>query len=200
MARKLDLSRHAGQVATLIDVGVSKGTPELYAAVPSAYLVLVEPLTENEPDMRAILKQRRGEYLLAAAGAEDGSATINVEPQKRGMSSLLARTRETATGDATQRRTVPTMPLDQLLDRTDLKPSFGLKIDTEGYEVEVIRGARKLLDQTEFVIAETSVAPRFEGGYQARELLSALRESGFVATDFLKSSRAFVDVLFERAR
>lgn len=198
MARKLDLTRRALAVSTLIDVGVSQGTPELYSALPHAYLVLVEPLVENEPDLRAILKKRPGEYLLAAAGASDGRAIIHAEPHRRGMSSMLERTAETATGDRTEPREVPVLALDGLLDRGHLRAPFGLKIDTEGFELEVVRGAQKLLEQTTFVIAETSVGPRFEDGYRSGELLAALRGSGLVATDFLKSSRAFVDVLFER--
>ncbi len=37
-----------GPAATIIDIGVWKGTPELYAAFPEAYHVLIEPMKEYE--------------------------------------------------------------------------------------------------------------------------------------------------------
>ena len=43
-----------------------------------------------------------------------------------------------------ERTTVKTVSVDQLVDRTDTKPTH-LKIDVEGHEAGVLRGARKLL-------------------------------------------------------
>jgi hypothetical protein len=50
--------------ATVIDVGVGPGTPELYAAFPGVRLVLVEPLEERRgnrraPRARALIDVRR---------------------------------------------------------------------------------------------------------------------------------------------
>lgn len=181
--------------ATVFDVGVSKGTPELYAAFPDAHFVLVEPLTENEPDMRRILETVKGECVLAAAGAEPGTATLNVEPDKRGMSSMLDRAPSTATGDEPERREVPVVTLDQLAATTGAGRPYGVKVDAEGFEVEVLRGARGMLEHTQFVIAEASTTRRFEGGYQCADLLDEMRARGFEVRDVMRSTRRFADLL-----
>lgn len=185
-------------IGTVFDVGVSKGTRELYAAFPDAYYVLVEPLRENLPDLDAILERHRGEYVLAAAGAESGRATLNVEPARRGMSSLLDRKSGTATGDEVERREVPVVTLDEISGSRDLPRPYGVKIDTEGFELEVVRGAGRTLRETVFVIAETSTRRRFDGGYRAIDLFAELRRHGFVPFDLLRSTKRFVDVLFMR--
>lgn len=185
-------------VGTVFDVGVSGGTPQLYRAFPDSYYVLIEPLREHLEDLDAILQHHTGEYVLAAAGAEPGSATINVEPNRRAKSSMLRRTDRTATGDELEQRRVPVTTLDEIARSRDLAKPYGVKIDTEGFELEVIRGAEQVLKDAVLVIAEASTVPRFEGGYRNADLIEELRMHGFVPFDILRSTRAFVDVLFMR--
>lgn len=192
--------RHAKRldVATVFDVGVSGGTPELYAAFPSSYYVLVEPLRENVPHLDAILERYAGEYVLAAAGARSGTATVNVEPRRHGMSSMLERSEQTATGDHVERREVPVTTLDQIAAARRLRKPYGVKIDTEGFELEVVCGAEQVLRDAVFVITEVSTRKRFEGGYRSIDLIEEMRRHGFVPFDLLRSTKRFVDVLFMR--
>lgn len=190
---------------TLVDVGVGPGTPALYDAFPEAELVLVEPLAEYEDSLRRIAAERGGRYHLTALGASEGRRTIHIEPGNRMRSSLLARTALTASGDALATREVPVTTLDRLLERGGFAPPFGLKIDTEGFELEVVRGAERFLRDAVFVIAEASLAERFEGGYRFAELVAELARHGLHACDFLEVSRSastpgarYADVLFRR--
>ena len=50
-----------GKPKTVIDVGVADGTPELYAAFPSAYHVLIDPLPAHEEAMKGHLESYRDE-------------------------------------------------------------------------------------------------------------------------------------------
>lgn len=199
------LRRHGFAPRTLVDVGVGHGTPALYDAFPDAELVLVEPLAEFEPDLKRILAARPGRYLLAALGAEPGERTLHVEPGNRLKSSFLERSALTATGDPLERRRVPVTTLDRLLEEQRPTPPFGLKLDTEGFELDVVKGATRLLADTLFVIAEVSVAPRFEGGYAFADFVAALAARGFRACDVLEVARGsrspetpYVDLLFRR--
>lgn len=191
--------------STLIDVGVGTGTPALYEAFPDAALVLVEPLAEFEPALRAIVAGRRGRYFLTAVGSAEGRRRIRVEPGNRLKSSLLERTPLTRTGDALEEREIPVTTLDRLHAEHGFDAPIGLKIDTEGFELEVIEGAARLLERAQFVIAEVSVAARFEGGYSFADLVGALDRRGFAVVDLLEVSRSrrspgarYVDVLFVR--
>src|SRR3954449_6529991 len=55
--------------ATVIDVGVAYGTPELYDAFPDARFLLVDPLEEYAPAIDGIVARlRSAEWVRAAAG------------------------------------------------------------------------------------------------------------------------------------
>ena len=196
---KWELARRWGDrlpIRTLVDVGVNRGTRELYAAFPDVYTLLVEPQQERAPDLEKILTRRPGEYVIAAAGAAAGTATIRVEPRYPAKSSLFDRADATATGDEVEHRDVPVVRLDELCKQRKLSGPYGIKVDTEGFELEVLRGATDVLADTRFVIAEMTVAERFEGGYRASELISLMYAQGFGVRDVLHSTRSYVDALF----
>ena len=169
---------------TVVDVGAGRGTPRLYRAFPEAYHFLVEPLTEYESDLRKALEPYRGEYIFTAVGATNTRAFINVEPRPM-MSSFLARTDRTSSGKQVEKREVAVKTLDTLMDEYGFEPPFGLKIDTEGFEDQVIRGATNFLRRTEFVIAEVSVAERFVESYTFAEFTELMDENDFFLWDVL---------------
>ncbi len=183
---------------TVIDVGVNRGTAPLYEAFPDAYYLLVEPIKENAKDIEALLTTIRGEHAMVAAGAAAGTAVLNVEKTRTGLSSFLTRTQLTATGKAIEEREVPVKPLDELIAGRDFPAPFGLKIDTEGFELDVVKGATETLTSCQFVITETSTAQRFENAYRSVDLIEYLRNRGFVIFDIMKTTRRYADLLFMR--
>ena len=109
-----------------------------------------------------------------------GSAVLNVETSRTGLSSFFKRTELTATGNRIERREVRVRTLDEMVQDRQLKGPFGVKIDTEGFELEVVRGATAVLKACQFVITETSTSKRFEGGYESVDLIDELRRHEFV--------------------
>jgi FkbM family methyltransferase len=138
------------QPKTIVDVGVGRGTPRLYKAFPNSYYVLVEPLREFESDIQSTLGNYNGCYVSAAAGNKEGTTTIHMLPGWKTMSSVRKPSKihkEIYQGitDAPyqeRKRKVPLVTLDRLLEKYSLQPPFGLKIDTEGFELEVVEGGR----------------------------------------------------------
>jgi hypothetical protein len=95
--------------------------------------------------------------------------------------------------------------LDALLAEHHWEPPFGLKVDTEGYEQDVIKGAAELLGQTQFVIAEVNVTKRFEKSYSFAEFVGLMESHGLHLCDILDAQKrwatrelGFVDGLFRR--
>jgi len=176
-----------GSPRTVVDVGVGNGTPELYKAFPDAELLLVDPLVECEPMLKAICAGRtaRCRYVVAALGSHAEQREMHVVPALIEHSSFLPRTELATTDPRVVSRTVQIRTLDDLL--TDLAPTppFGLKLDTEGFELDVIRGAAKFLEQTEFVIAEVSLLKRFEQSYRFSDFIAEMSRHGFEAFDVL---------------
>ena len=75
--------------------------------------------------------------------------------------------------------------LDDLCADAGVQGPYGLKIDTEGYELEVLHGAPRVLAETQFVILEATIAGRFEGGYLFVDLIAFMDESNFDLFDVL---------------
>lgn len=180
--------RSLGGVRTIIDVGVLDGTPALYQAFPDARLILVEALPMYEEACRRLLADRSGgELHMCAVGAVDGSTRIRYYPDRPATSSLL----ETATESdlALVEIDVPLRRLDGLLAGRGLEGDILLKIDVEGMELEVLRGAEELLPQVKYIIAETSVRRRHKNSYRFADLVGFLARHGFDLYDALRLTR-----------
>ena len=190
---------------TIIDVGVAHGTPQLYAAFPDAQLILVEPVAEFSEGIAQILARRRGVLIPAAAWSSEGELELRAELDGSEGSSHYSRNPLDSTGHTPRPRRVPVTTIDRIIANHAFPEPFGLKIDTEGAELEVIRGAAATLERTLFVIAEVSVLHnRFEGSYSFAQFIAAMDQAGFEVCDLLGIGRAHsshvtaVDLVFQR--
>jgi hypothetical protein len=89
--------------------------------------------------------------------------------------------------------------LDQLVAENGYEGAYGIKIDTEGHEIEVLSGATETLRQTEFIIAEVSVKHRFVGGYRFSDMIGFMSSRGFELVDVLNVQHRlanFLDCIF----
>ena len=194
---------------TIVDVGVAYGTPYLelrsfYEAFPESYFVLVEPLKEFEPYLQDILKKYKGEYFLIALGARNEARIINIESPYRETSSILKRAPLESNAIELSPREIQVTTLDALMEKHNWHQPFGLKMDVEGFEFQIIEGASRFVEKTEFVITEVPVANRFEGGYSFADFILLMNERGFSVCDILDIGRAdnseviFMDLVFRK--
>ena len=133
------------QANTLVDIGVARGTPELYDLFSRRKIVLIDPLQ----GVRELLVQNYSgvldyHFFQTALGSAEGTAVINTMGDRLELTGIPART-SLFTVDVTQRQEVKVTTLDALLDRSKFPLPYGLKIDTEGYELEVLKGAERTL-------------------------------------------------------
>jgi FkbM family methyltransferase len=196
-----------GSPRTVIDVGVGDGTWPLYEAFPDAHFVLIEPLERYRPALARIAAQYDCTLVHKAVGESPGDFEINVDTGNPQMTSFLSRMALTRTDNPIERQTVSVTRLDTVAaGLPDLAGPILLKMDTEGHELAVLRGATGLLPRVDWVIAEVSIAARFAGGYRFEELIRCMDDHGFGVFSFLSLFQAvemrqrFADVLFERRR
>ena len=194
------------QPQTIFDVGVGYGTFALYESFPESYFVLVEPLVEFQKAIEMILAKYEGEIHYKAVGNREGWLEINVDKSNLQMSSHADRTALTKGGSNLEKRKVEVTTLDKIYQnaRSSRGPII-LKIDTEGNELAALEGANLLLQSTDFVIAEVSIAKRFENGYEFEEVINLMNKNGFSVFSFLhieheenEISPRFADVVFSR--
>lgn len=185
-------------IDTLVDVGVGpNGTPDLYDRFSTQKLVLIDPLDEAEEFFENNLKHRDVSFYKTALGKEKGELVINIEEQL-GRSTLLNVSKINYEGEPIDRRIVPIEKLDVVLAGEKELGRIGIKIDTEGYELNVVRGAAETLQSTRFVIAEVRHNHEsFEGVYKLHEFVSAMHDNDFVLTMILTAKPFIADLCFQ---
>ena len=119
-----------------------------------------------------------------AVGASDGWAEINIAGNSYSSSLLpmLDLHREAAPQSAYQgTESCCVISLDSYIERTFSDPTtlFGLKIDTQGYEAQVLAGLRRYLDRIKVIVCEMSLAPLYAHGPSMPELCHLLAELGY---------------------
>lgn len=189
---------------TVIDVGVDFGTPMIYDAFPDAKFILVDPVAESEQKVQIWKDKIDYDFHCCALGAKAGKIDLHIPSTTAKVRHSRASVLEFSDGNKDQfstfeTRVVPVKTLDTLTKK--IKGPIGLKIDTEGFELEVIKGAKQTLKQTEFVIAEGSIKKRYIGGYRFSDLVAEMGKNGFEILEFLRPIRldaSDCDVLFAR--
>jgi FkbM family methyltransferase len=170
--------------ATVFDVGVAEGTEALYETFPTSQFVLIEPLREYAEDLDRIVKRlSRAEYVAAAASSRSGTLVLNV-----GFHTQLASRHDVIDRAfaADERREVNAITLDDIWQRRALQSPALIKIDVEGDELEVLRGAKSVLRHCEYILLEAAVGDVFAGAPRIEEVIHYLTERGFLLNDILQ--------------
>jgi FkbM family methyltransferase len=195
---------------TVFDIGVADGTPWLYKSFPGAHFVLVDRLPGAQEAVAScdVLKHDF-DFHAVALGARSGQAVLSVPHSAKGREGAMAsrrpridqlRERITFADDVV----VPLTTLDTVA--TSYSGRFGLKIDTEGYELEVLKGGTETLGRCDFVLLELSVTPRFDGVGLPSAVIALLAAAGLELRDILrfgagvgkKARPRYFDALFTR--
>ena len=191
---------------TIIDIGTGFGTPAFYDAFPEANMLLIEPVKEFEDHLKKICKKYKNcNYLLIGLGKEKGEKEINVNIDSPTLSSFLDRTRLTRSESRVEKRKIKITTLDDLALDLPFESPIGLKIDTEGFELDVIKGAENFLRNVDFVITEVSILKRFRESYSFEEFILEMQSKGFRVFDVLNvirpdpSGTNFLDLVFVKS-
>jgi FkbM family methyltransferase len=187
---------------TVFDVGIGYGTHELYKAYPKADFFLVEPLKEFKSVLEEISTKVNSKIYYKALGDTIGIKEINVEANPE-LSSLKERPKRDV---PSKKRKVDVTTFDAILkENLNIESPILIKIDTEGCELEVLKGAENLLELTDIVIAEVSISKRFENSYAFEDLIIFMKEKNFIVFDFLtvcpcggKPGTNLVDIVFKK--
>ena len=179
---------------TVFDVGVGRGTPWLYRSFPDAKLVLFEPLPIFSRDLKALAVRYDADVFHFALSNTSGEADFNQNLVFPTSSSLLELDPHFADFAADvqarhsfRRQRVLTQTLDNV---NDYDPPYVIKLDVEGAECLVLEGARRTLEQTDYVILEISVMRRLRREPSFAETVAFLDGCGFELYDIPSLAQA----------
>lgn len=178
--------RSLSSAEIIIDIGAANGTPDLYKAFHERKFVLFEPLIEYRPILERWTKMLDCSIQFQALGNTDGETVISIDPRKMSMSSMVERSKLTKPDSKGVQRRVEISKLDSIIDKFS-KPSdtFIIKIDVEGFELEVLKGAKETLKRTDLVIVESSIAELYVNNPNYFDVLCFMDEQGFRLLDIL---------------
>ncbi len=188
---------------TVIDVGVGTGTPWLYKAFASARFELFEAIESFRPAIDEATRGLDCGVHFCALGEAPSRLIIEFNratPTSSTMAHYEPSYLQPALGVVEQEVTV------RRLD--EFGPFAGpvlLKLDVEGYEAHVLRGAGRALDNVEVVITEASVIRRTRAEPSLAEYLGLLESLGFSLINIAEINPvsrggpiAYMDLVFVR--
>ena len=195
-AQSLQILRERGvPVGTVLDVGILHGTPELVAAYPLAKHLLFEPVVEFRSRIEATYKSIDHELIEVAISDETGVVTLKTFAKLEGMDISHSQMAFEESAGAANTRTVPMYKMDDILRDKHVPEPFLLKIDIDGHEVKVLRGATETLKKTSILIMEvvsTTIPDRIAAAHAAGFRLFDLCEPCYYDKAFWQCDAIFV--------
>jgi FkbM family methyltransferase len=152
------------------DVGAHRGetTLKLLDSFPEAQIHSFEPLPENFAALQRATASTAAHTINAAVS--DGSGVLTI-----GRGEVTYQSGVSAAGERIE---VQSLTVDEYADTHGIERLGLLKIDTEGHEEAVLRGAHRRLQAgaVEFVVCECEFAPRPDEPHAQFPALHALLE------------------------
>lgn len=156
----IDIGSNIGEVPIAIRAAGNKINVIAIEPDTIEFLVLKKNLFESDTLYNCFLGDRNG-YLHASYNNNSGDTHI-VTPDHKDVSSKVL---------------VKLYALDDLLSNVDIESVKLLKLEVEGYEPEVLNGARQTLKVVQFVAVDTG--PEREGKDTFDEVFDLMREFSF---------------------
>jgi FkbM family methyltransferase len=169
------------EFASVVDVGANVGQFSLFASHrwPDAIIHAFEPIPDQAARFAAVHGSRVTLH-RCALGESATSLPIHIASRKDSSSLLPLGQRQKAmfNMDEVNQIEVPVERLDAVLKPSDLPQPSLLKIDVQGFEFEVLRGAGEFLRHFSHVYVEVSFTELYEGQKLYSDVKALLLKSG----------------------
>lgn len=183
------------KVDNVIDIGVAYGTDFLLKNYPTSKFYLIEPNPFFFDYIETnILNKYDSKFFKIAAGNEVGKKDFWFS---EGFSSFIQR-EDYKLKDQIE---VNIDKLDNILKNEKLLGETLLKIDTEGYELEVLKGAENILKSISYIVLEI----RLENikTYNPSEIISFLFSKNFnfykiLKVNYFRDGISYLDIIFKK--
>lgn len=172
------LSRYKIHFETVIDVGASNGmwTRDVIQHFPERNYFLVEARREHEPALAAFTAENpRVRYTICAAADKPGEVHFHAGDLFGGLAAHTPFSEHDIV--------VPSRTLDEVAATHRLQGPFFLKLDTHGFEEQILAGAPAVLAQTSLAVIEAYNHRMGHGNLLIPELCAFMAARGFRCLD-----------------
>jgi FkbM family methyltransferase len=197
------LASRGFQPRTIVDVGACEGewTQLSHKIWPRAKNIMIEPNRALSPNLRKLAISLDGAFFDALLGATDGEEVSFYQMEKASFSGSSVLNERSDAKRTIEKRTLTTL---DALQANFQSPGF-LKIDVQGYELEVLRGAKNSIELFDAVLMEVAIIEINEGAPLMREVINFMDDLGFIASEVpevhrrpLDGGLSQIDVIFIR--
>jgi FkbM family methyltransferase len=151
-----DAEKYGDRFQTIVDVGANIGTStfRFREANPNARIYCIEPVMEIYNELESNVLHPLTSCHRLALGDKEEESTIYTTYNP--LTSSLFKTSETRGSQKVEMTT-----LDRFAEQNSIEQIDLLKIDTEGYDLHVLKGAQGLLNdgRIEYVMVESGFQP-----------------------------------------
>jgi FkbM family methyltransferase len=173
------LGRYRIDFTTVVDVGASNGmwTREVMQRFPDRDYFLLEARREHEPALAAFAAENsRLRYAVCAAADQSGEVHFHAGDLFGGLAAHTPFSEHDIV--------VPARTLDELAATHQLRPPYFLKLDTHGFEEQILAGATSVLSESSLLVIEAYNHRMGHGNLLLPELCAHLAARGFRCLDF----------------
>lgn len=199
------LIKKINKISTVIDIGSNKGQFILIIKkfFPSAKIYSFEPLKKELILQKKIIGHRNIKYFNFALGNNNNKIKIHVTSRRDSSSILKPKEDVNKIYSVTNIENIIQKKLDSLFQIKKIKKPILLKLDVQGYELNVLKGATKILKNVNYLIIEISYKSVYEKQASLKELKSFLKNQCFFPVkktnrSFLKGKIFQEDILYKK--
>jgi FkbM family methyltransferase len=153
---------------------------------PDAYFTMFEPQEKMRREVADLTRNERIRFYCMGAGPS--SATMKLTIHSRDDSCTFALDMGQASQLGFTQIEAPVVALDDFLPTTGLLPPDVVKIDAEGWDLQVVKGASKTLQGCEVVLLEAAVMSKTFTN-RIDKVIATMKDNGFVVFDITDLNR-----------
>ncbi len=175
----------------IVDVGANHGTwtRETLKYFPDAYYTLLEPQYWLKDSINDLLASN-SKVVFNAVGAGAAEGTFDFTLLDRDDSCSFKFTEEEAKAAGFKQIKLPVVTLNNFLPTTNLPAPDLIKIDAEGLDIEVLKGAGNYFGKTEVFMVEVGIANKiFDNSFLT--MINYMDSNGYTLFDITDLNRPF---------
>ena len=187
----INLKKSGFNPTKIVDIGAYEGkwTEEVSEVFPKAQFLMIEAQSEKEPLIKnvALKDSSRRDYRIELLSSDDNKMLLF--NQYESASSVLVEHHDTGA----KKKTITSKSLDTVLNDSNFQTPDFIKLDTQGYELEILKGGNSALTFAKVVLMEVSFIDIYKNGPLVLDVLNFMDKHNFQTYDICSILRRPLD-------